>query len=68
MEKENVNNYVMRRLEAGSSEVVREDWTRHIDPCIGEDLRKFRDYNGRSVRDLLRALRNKVSFVAKTFS
>lgn len=25
------------------------------------DLRKFRSYRGRSVRDLLRALRNKVS-------
>ena len=31
----------------------------HLDPGVRDDLRKHRSYNGKSVRDLLRALRNK---------
>ena len=50
----------MMNLERGGSEVVKNNWREHMDPVIAEDLRKFRDYRGQSVRDLLRALRNKV--------
>ena len=51
---------VVLNLEQGGVEVVLGDWKFHMHPIIAEDLRRFRDYKGRSVRDLLRALRNKV--------
>lgn len=41
--------------------MVRQDWNLHLDDAITADLRKYRGYHGSSVRDLLRALRNKVS-------
>ena len=50
--------------------VVRDDWRLHIDVEVATDLRKYRSYRGESVRDLLRALRNKVivySSVLKAF-
>lgn len=40
--------------------VVRGDWRLHVHEDIARDLRKYRSYRGESVRDLLRALRNKV--------
>lgn len=40
--------------------VVRDDWNLHLHELITADLRKYRGYHGNSVRDLLRALRNKV--------
>ncbi|XP_045115482.1 serine/threonine-protein kinase/endoribonuclease IRE1-like isoform X2 [Portunus trituberculatus] len=58
-EKESGDSLVVMNLEWGGSEVVCGDWKLHMHPVIAEDLRKFRDYKGRSVRDLLRALRNK---------
>lgn len=48
-------------LERNSREVVLGDWNEHLDPLLRDDLRKFRGYTGTSVRDLLRALRNKVN-------
>ena len=47
------------RLESGGLRVVRTDWTQHISAELKEDLRRFRSYRTHSVRDLLRALRNK---------
>uniref|UniRef100_A0A2D4LJ04 KEN domain-containing protein n=2 Tax=Elapinae TaxID=42168 RepID=A0A2D4LJ04_9SAUR len=35
------------------------DWREHITVPLQTDLRKFRSYKGGSVRDLLRAMRNK---------
>ncbi|XP_063881427.1 serine/threonine-protein kinase/endoribonuclease IRE1-like isoform X2 [Scylla paramamosain] len=58
-EKESGDSLVVMSLERGGLEVVRGDWKLHMHPVIAEDLRRFRDYKGRSVRDLLRALRNK---------
>lgn len=49
----------MAALEAGGSAVVRGDWHKHISVPLQTDLRRFRTYKGTSVRDLLRALRNK---------
>lgn len=34
-------------------------WSRQLDTAVWEDLGTFRKYNGRSARDLLRAIRNK---------
>ncbi|XP_014088880.1 serine/threonine-protein kinase/endoribonuclease IRE1 [Bactrocera oleae] len=49
----------LKSLEKNGRCIVREDWNAHVDPLITEDLRKYRGYMGASVRDLLRALRNK---------
>lgn len=53
----------LKSLEKNGRCIVREDWNAHVDPLITEDLRKYRGYMGASVRDLLRALRNKVSSI-----
>ncbi|XP_027195463.2 serine/threonine-protein kinase/endoribonuclease Ire1 [Dermatophagoides pteronyssinus] len=50
---------LLRTLEQGSLDVCRGDWRRCITIELQEDLRKFRSYRGQSVRDLLRAIRNK---------
>lgn len=52
---------MLQALERDGIMIVRGDWRRHIDPEVAQDLRKYRSYRGESVRDLMRALRNKVS-------
>jgi serine/threonine-protein kinase/endoribonuclease IRE1 len=47
-------------LETGAYDVVGVDWLRRLDKTLIDNLGKFRKYNGKSVQDLLRALRNKV--------
>ncbi|KAK6624059.1 hypothetical protein RUM44_010917 [Polyplax serrata] len=59
IEKEDTNNFVLIRLEENGYTVVKGDWRYQIDSEVAMDLRKFRNYHGRRVRDLLRALRNK---------
>ncbi|XP_042889377.1 serine/threonine-protein kinase/endoribonuclease IRE1-like isoform X1 [Penaeus japonicus] len=59
VEKEGGDSLVVMNLERGNLDVVRGDWRQHMHAVIAEDLRRFRDYKGWSVRDLLRALRNK---------
>ncbi|KAL5017978.1 hypothetical protein ScPMuIL_003700 [Solemya velum] len=59
IEKELEDAHVVQRLEKGASHVIRLDWRKHITPELQHDLRKFRSYKGSSVRDLLRAMRNK---------
>uniref|UniRef100_A0A1B0BLV8 non-specific serine/threonine protein kinase n=1 Tax=Glossina palpalis gambiensis TaxID=67801 RepID=A0A1B0BLV8_9MUSC len=49
----------LKSLERNGSFVVLGDWHLHLDSVITIDLRKYRGYMGASVRDLLRALRNK---------
>ncbi|XP_068157925.1 serine/threonine-protein kinase/endoribonuclease IRE1 isoform X1 [Drosophila tropicalis] len=49
----------LKSLEKNGRLVVLDDWNLHVDPLITDDLRKYRGYMGASVRDLLRALRNK---------
>ena len=60
VEKETSDSAVLQCLERGGADVVRNCWKNHIEPTVMADLRKHRTYQGRSVRDLLRALRNKV--------
>jgi len=50
---------VLRRLENEAHCVIRGDWRDWICDEVKNDLRKYRTYRGNSVRDLLRALRNK---------
>nr|CAD7443363.1 unnamed protein product [Timema bartmani] len=59
VEKESDESLVLSGLEFDSSRVVRDDWRQCIDWEVAHDLRKYRNYRGNSVRDLLRALRNK---------
>jgi hypothetical protein len=47
-------------LEQNAIDVVGPDWSARLDKIFVENLGKFRKYDGRSVQDLLRALRNKV--------
>ncbi|KAG6380148.1 ribonuclease 2-5A-domain-containing protein [Boletus reticuloceps] len=47
-------------LETGAFGVVGHDWHARLDKVFIENLGKFRKYDGKSVQDLLRALRNKV--------
>lgn len=60
IEKADLTSEPLRSLERNAKLVVRDDWSMHLDSEVEEDLKKFRGYQGISVRDLLRALRNKV--------
>ncbi|CAG11431.1 unnamed protein product, partial [Tetraodon nigroviridis] len=60
IEKEPLDGSIVRQLERGGRAVVKGDWREHITVPLQTDLRKFRSYKGGSVRDLLRAMRNKV--------
>ncbi|KAL7301231.1 hypothetical protein TKK_0006195 [Trichogramma kaykai] len=59
VEKDVSESPALQALERGYRRVVQGDWRVHIDPEVASDLRKYRSYQGESVRDLLRALRNK---------
>ncbi|XP_077979928.1 serine/threonine-protein kinase/endoribonuclease IRE1-like [Glandiceps talaboti] len=59
IEKLPVNDPVVIELERNGREVVKYDWRNNITLELQSDLRKFRTYRGNSVRDLLRAMRNK---------
>ena len=47
-------------LETDATSVVGRDWYSRLDKVFTNSLGKYRKYKGNSVRDLLRALRNKV--------
>lgn len=47
-------------LETNAFRVVGNDWHSRLDKIFIDNLGKFRKYDGRSVQDLMRALRNKV--------
>ncbi|XP_064376059.1 serine/threonine-protein kinase/endoribonuclease IRE2 isoform X3 [Dromaius novaehollandiae] len=59
IEKEPAEGPIVSALEAGARAVVRVNWRMHISLPLQTDLRRFRTYKGSSVRDLLRAMRNK---------
>ncbi|XP_055769283.1 serine/threonine-protein kinase/endoribonuclease IRE1-like, partial [Salvelinus fontinalis] len=59
IEKEPTDSTMVVRLEKAGRAVVRTNWRMHISVPLQTDLRKFRTYKGNSVRDLLRAMRNK---------
>ncbi|KAJ3786055.1 hypothetical protein GGU10DRAFT_386963 [Lentinula aff. detonsa] len=46
-------------LEKNALRIVGPDWHSRVDKVFIENLGKFRKYDGKSVQDLLRALRNK---------
>ncbi|KAM4023732.1 serine/threonine-protein kinase/endoribonuclease IRE2 [Anomaloglossus baeobatrachus] len=59
IEKEPQESPLIVSLERNARLVVRVNWRLHITVPLQTDLRKFRSYRGNSVRDLLRAMRNK---------
>jgi len=63
VEKDSTDSVVLQSLERSAYDVVRANWKMHIEEVVMDDLKRHRTYQSRSVRDLLRALRNKVSFV-----
>jgi serine/threonine protein kinase len=50
---------MLRNLERGAVKIVGDDWYKKIDRLLKENLKERRSYDGTSVRDLLRAMRNK---------
>ncbi|XP_076997649.1 serine/threonine-protein kinase/endoribonuclease IRE2 isoform X2 [Tamandua tetradactyla] len=59
LEKEAEQGPLVTALETGAHVVVRGNWHKHISVPLQTDLRRFRSYKGTSMRDLLRAMRNK---------
>ncbi|XP_038069445.1 serine/threonine-protein kinase/endoribonuclease IRE1-like [Patiria miniata] len=59
IEKEALDCELLVTMETNASEVVKNDWRKNITEELQTDLRKFRAYKGKSVRDLIRAMRNK---------
>ncbi|KAG8859750.1 bifunctional endoribonuclease/protein kinase ire1 [Tulasnella sp. 330] len=53
-------------LETNARDVVGTDWHKKLDRVFDENLGKFRKYDGKSVQDLMRALRNKVGSAEST--
>ena len=49
------------QLESKSIDVIGQSWQKRLDSVFLENLGKHRKYDSRSLRDLLRALRNKAS-------
>lgn len=50
---------VLVDLESEVATVLGNDWLKRLDPRLVENLGKYRKYDGASVRDLLRVIRNK---------
>ncbi|KAG0269792.1 bifunctional endoribonuclease/protein kinase ire1, partial [Linnemannia exigua] len=50
---------LLAKLEHNAMDVLGKDWYKVLDRHLIENLGKYRKYQGNSVRDLLRALRNK---------
>ncbi|XP_076808770.1 serine/threonine-protein kinase/endoribonuclease IRE1-like isoform X2 [Clavelina lepadiformis] len=63
IEKEPLESITMQQIDKDSFFGVRNgiqrDWIQHLCPPLQDDLHKFRAYKAGSVRDLLRAIRNK---------
>jgi hypothetical protein len=60
IEERNPPSPLLQELEANAPQVVGRDWHKRLDKVVVNDLGKFRKYDVGSIRDLLRALRNKV--------
>jgi hypothetical protein len=50
---------LLKQLERGAVKIVGDNWSKKIDRLLQDDLAKRRSYEFSSVRDLLRAMRNK---------
>ena len=59
IEKEDPITPTIRALECNGRTIVCGNWRQNVTLELQNDLRKYRNYDGTSVRDLLRAMRNK---------
>lgn len=59
------DHFVLGALEADAPEIVGNDWLKSLDRNLIDNLGKYRKYDGGSVRDLLRVMRNKVRVFAR---
>ncbi|CAD5211342.1 unnamed protein product [Bursaphelenchus okinawaensis] len=59
IEKEDETSEIVRCLEMNSYRVVSSNWNAKLSFSVQQDLRNHRSYKGHSVKDLLRAIRNK---------
>lgn len=59
IEKEDENSEVVRSLEHDNYKVVSNNWHVKLPITVQDELRGYRTYKGHSVKDLLRAIRNK---------
>ncbi|XP_030538305.1 serine/threonine-protein kinase/endoribonuclease IRE1a-like [Rhodamnia argentea] len=55
------NSDLLVALQSTAPDVFQENWASKIETDVMADLRRRRTYDGRRVRDLLRAVRNKFS-------
>lgn len=61
IEERDPPSLLLQELEANAATIIGTDWYKRIDRVVANDLGKYRKYDGKRVRDLLRALRNKVN-------
>uniref|UniRef100_A0A7S1VDI6 Non-specific serine/threonine protein kinase n=1 Tax=Sexangularia sp. CB-2014 TaxID=1486929 RepID=A0A7S1VDI6_9EUKA len=59
LEFDKASSFLVRMLEEDARSVVGSDWSQRFTPELIEDLGRYRNYNTRTVRDLLRVIRNK---------
>uniref|UniRef100_A0A0K0FBV6 non-specific serine/threonine protein kinase n=1 Tax=Strongyloides venezuelensis TaxID=75913 RepID=A0A0K0FBV6_STRVS len=59
IEIETENSPIVEALERNATIIISRNWKNVICKYLAEDLRKFRSYKHDTVRDLLRAMRNK---------
>lgn len=60
MDKEGKEGDTVYCLEDGAEDIIGRDWLRNgLDRALVDNLGKYRKYDGGSVRDLMRVLRNK---------
>jgi serine/threonine-protein kinase/endoribonuclease IRE1 len=50
---------ILKQLERNSHKTVGVDWYRKFNRTVIENMSKYRKYDGGSIQDLLRAIRNK---------
>ncbi|KAM9819589.1 serine/threonine-protein kinase/endoribonuclease IRE1 isoform 2-T2 [Syngnathus typhle] len=59
IENEPVDSKIVGNLESECRDVVRSNWMLHISTPLQNNLKRYRVYKSSSVRELLRAMRNK---------
>ena len=57
---------LIKTLERHALKIVGTDWHQKFNNNVLEQLSKFRKYDGKSLQDLLRAIRNKVYWLIET--
>ena len=59
LEHEKIDAPIVISMESNASHIVTRNWEKKLHTVLKEDMGKYRKYDGSSVRDLLRLIRNK---------